>query len=206
MVRQKRGDRRAQHAGQHQMQERIVPLHVQSADRAVDFEDSQFRRHGAAVADDHHQIYQNRPEFARHDGHQQRPQQLRLSRGASPIGKLHHHGNADEHRQRGYKPERLNADVQHLPGHRPAQRPAPGSRLNGKPEHRPNHRRRMPQFIPLRPDFRAQPADHAQGSIPQPACNFGSERILSLVYGEGHNAGMLFQATLRLRPGLHHGV
>ena len=66
----------AQHARHDELQERIASLRFQRANFPVDFEDSQFGRHRAAAADDHDEIDQHRAKFARHDGHQQRPEQL----------------------------------------------------------------------------------------------------------------------------------
>ena len=96
--------------GKTKCEERITSLCFQRADFPVDFEDAQFGRHCAAAADDHHQVDQHRAKLAGHDCHQQRPEQLRLPRFADPEGELHHHRNADEHRQRADKPERLDAD------------------------------------------------------------------------------------------------
>src|SRR5208283_4422289 len=72
----KRGNRRAQHPRHYELQEWIASLCFQCVDFPVDFEDSQFGRHCAVAADDHHQVDQHRAEFAGHDGHQQRSEQL----------------------------------------------------------------------------------------------------------------------------------
>ncbi len=126
-----------------------IPCDSSCCDFPVDFKDAEFGGHGAAVADDHHQVDQYRSEFARHDRHQERPKQLRLARHAGPESELHHHGNPDENCQRPDKPEWLNANGQHLQRDGLRLRPRPIARLVGQPEHRPDHRGSVPQFIPL---------------------------------------------------------
>jgi hypothetical protein len=127
----------------HEVDERVEPLGVEHPDLAVGLHVRQLDGDRVPAPDDDDHVGQQRPDLADDDGRQQRPEQRGLADPLEPELGLDDDRDADEERDQGGEPDRLDAGEQDLPGEHLADRPVPRPRGRGQRHDRVQHGRQV---------------------------------------------------------------